>query len=93
MATSLQQDRTPPQFLFLVPRRPERKAMNGLGARPNVYRRSLEARDFTNAYLAEVERKVAGTDEPVPTKLKLRVWHVAAMVLLAVSLCVGLWVL
>ena len=64
-----------------------------LGARPNVYKRCLEARRNTNAYLAEVERKAAGVDEPVPTKLKLRVWHVAAMVLAGVALCVGLWVL
>ena len=35
---------------------------NGMGARPNVYKRSLEARENTNAYLAEVERKAAGVD-------------------------------
>ena len=92
MATTLQQDHQPPQFLFLVPRRPEREAMNGLGARPNVYRRS-EARETTNAYLAEVQRKAAGVDEPVPRKMKLRVWHLALIILAVVALCVGLWVL
>ena len=71
----------------------QRQPRNGKMARPNIYRRSLEARTNTNAYLAEVERKAAGVDEPVPTKLKLRVWHVAAMVLAGVALCVGLWVL
>ena len=30
---------------------------NGSRARPNVYKRSLEARENTNAYLAEMERK------------------------------------
>ena len=69
----------------------ELKRRNGLGARPNVYKRSLEAHDFTNAYLAEMERKAAGIEEPVPYQLKLKVWHLAAMVLAAVSLCVGLW--
>ena len=93
MATTIQQDRKPPQFLFLVPRRHEREAMNGLGARPNVYRRSLEARTNTNAYLAEVERRAAGVDEPVPVQLKRRAWSIAAIILLAVILCVGLWVL
>ena len=64
-----------------------------LSARPNVYKRSLEARRNTNAYLAEVERKAAGVDEPVPVQLKRRAWSIAAIILLAVSLCVGLWVL
>ena len=64
-----------------------------LSARPNVYKRSLEARRNTNAYLAEVERKAAGVDEPVPVQLKRRAWLIAAIILLAVSLCVGLWVL
>ena len=67
------------------------KRRNGKQARPNVYKRSLEARDSTNAYLAEMERKAAGIEEPVPYQLKLKVWHLAAMVLAAVSLCVGLW--
>ena len=70
-----------------------RHPRNGRMARPNVYRRSQEARENTNAYLAEVERKAAGVDEPVPVQLKRRAWLIAAIILLAVSLCVGLWVL
>ena len=35
---------------------------NGMGARPNVYKRSLEARENTNAYLADMERKAGGID-------------------------------
>lgn len=66
---------------------------NGRGARPNVYKRSLEARETTNAYLAEVERKAAGVDEPVPPAIKRRVWHLAVGVLLAVGLLVAAWVL
>lgn len=37
----------------------------GLGSKPNVYRRSLEARNNTNAYLAAMERKAAGVDESI----------------------------
>ena len=66
---------------------------NGYMARPNVYKRSQEARDFTNAYLAEVQRKAAGTDEPVPYKMKVKVWHVAAATLAAVAIAVGMVVL
>ena len=62
---------------------------NGPGARPNLRIRNM--RDETNAYYAEVVRKAAGVDEPVPYKLKLKVWHLAAMILAAVALCVGLW--
>ena len=69
----------------------QRHPRNGKMARPNVYKRSLEARENTNAYLAEVERKAAGVDEPVPYQLKLRVWHVAVGVLALVSMCVGLY--
>lgn len=36
----------------------------GRQPKPNVYKRSLEARDNTNAYLMEMERKAAGMDEP-----------------------------
>ena len=74
------------RILFAEPR-------NGIGARPNVYRRSLEARQTTNAYLAEVERRAAGLDEP-PTKGQvMKVWHLALIVLGVIALCVGLWVL
>ena len=68
----------------------KRTPRNGYAARPNVYRRS-EAREMTNAYLAEVERKAAGVDEPVPYQLKLKVWHVAAATLAAVGIAVGMW--
>ena len=64
---------------------------NGLGARPNVYKRSI--RDDTNAYYAEVVRKAAGVDEPVPYKLKLKVWHLALLTLAAVAIAVGMVVL
>ena len=66
---------------------------NFIGTKPNVYRRSMEARNFTNAYLAEVERKAAGIEEPVPAPIKRRVFKVAVVILLGVALCVGLWVL
>ena len=65
---------------------------NGPSARPNTYRRS-EARETTNAYLAEVERKAAGVEEPVPQALKLKVWHLAAGILALVALAVGMVVL
>ena len=71
----------------------KRTPRNGYAARPNVYRRSLEARENTNAYLAEVQRKAAGIDELVPYKLKLKVWHVAAATLAAVGLAVGVVIL
>lgn len=64
-----------------------------LSARPNVYKRSLEARDFTNAYLAEVERKAAGVDEPTPTPLRNRVWLLAAVILFGMGLSVAMVVL
>ena len=64
---------------------------NGSGARPNVYKRSM--RDETNAYYAEVVRRAAGVDEPVPSKMKLRVWHLAAGILAAAGIAVGAWVL
>ena len=69
------------------------KRRNFMGTKPNVYKRSLEARDFTNAYLAEVQRKAAGLDEPVPYSLKLKVWHVALITLAAVGIAVGMVVL
>lgn len=61
---------------------------NGYMARPNVRIRNM--REETNAYYAEVVRKAAGVDEPVPYKLKLKVWHVAAATLAAVGLAVAL---
>ena len=62
-----------------------------LGAKPNVYKRSLEARENTNAYLAEVERKAAGVDEPVPREIKMKVYELALGILFAVAVVVGLW--
>ena len=67
--------------------------MMNLGARPNVYKRSLEARRNTNAYLAEVERKAAGVEEPVPVQMKIKVWQIAAATLAAVGIAVGMVVL
>mgnify|MGYP001586058908 FL=1 len=63
---------------------------NGAGARPNVRVRQT-ARETTDAYYAEVVRQAAGVDEPVPLPIKRRVLKVAAVILLAVALCVGLW--
>lgn len=61
---------------------------NGLGARPNMRYRDM--RQATDEYYAEVVRQATGTDEPVPTKLKFRVWYVAASVLGLVALAVGM---
>ena len=60
---------------------------NGKLAKPNVYKRSLEARDTTDSFL----RAAAGLDEPPPRELKLKVWHLAVGVLLLVAVCVGLF--
>ena len=65
---------------------------NGYAARPNVRVRQT-ARETTDAYYAEVIRQAAGTDEPVPSKLKLKVWHLALLVLSAVALLVAMRVL
>ena len=62
---------------------------NGKMSRPNVRYRDL--RQTTEAYLAEVQRKAAGLDEPPPRELKLRVWHLALMVLAGVGLCAFLF--
>ena len=64
---------------------------NDKGARPNVRIRNM--REETNAFYAEVVRQAAGVDEPVPYKLKLKVWHVALLTLAAVCLAVGMVVL
>ena len=69
------------------------KRRNGKQARPNVYKRSLEARDSTNAYLAEMERKAAGIEEPVPVQMKIKVWQIAAATLAAVGIVVGAFIL
>ena len=65
---------------------------NGLGARPNVYKRSREARDTTDGFL----RLAAGldTDEPRPRVAwyrRLKVWELGLLILVGVGLCVGLW--
>ena len=64
---------------------------NFIGTKPNVYRRSLEARTTTNAYLAEVERKAALGDEPLPREIKMKVYELALGILFAVAVVVGLW--
>ena len=67
---------------------------NGMGAKPNVYKRSLEARDFTNAYLAEVERKAAGLDEPARQRSeRLATYLTAGIVIALVLFAIGLRVL
>ena len=60
---------------------------NGKLARPNVRVRQT-ARDTTDAFLL----LAAGldSDEPVPRKLKLKVWHLAAVTLFAVGLLVAM---
>ena len=63
-----------------------------LSARPNVYKRSLEARRTTDAYLEGAFRKAAGVEEEPPVQ-----WHypvqIGVSVLLAVAIAVGMWVL
>lgn len=64
---------------------------NGIGARPNVYKRSLEARETTDSFLLAA----AGLDEPpqVPWYRRLKVYELGLIVLVGVTLCVGLWIL
>ena len=65
-----------------------------LGAKPNVYKRSLEARENTNAYLAEVERKAAGLDEPTSQRTeRLATYLTAGIVIALVLFAIGLRVL
>lgn len=66
------------------------KRRNFMGTKPNVYKRSLEVREFTNAYLAEMQRQAAGIEEPVHRKMKIKVWLVALLTLAAVGLAIGL---
>ena len=64
---------------------------NGQQARPNVYRRSQEARDTTDAFL----RATAGfdTDRPrIPWWRRLKVWELWLLVLGAIGLLVAAWV-
>ena len=64
---------------------------NGRQARPNVYRRSQEARDTTDAFL----RATAGFDTDKPTIAwwrRLPVWELGLLVLGAIGLCVAAWV-
>ena len=64
---------------------------NGRQAKPNVYRRSQEARDTTEAFL----RATAGfdTDRPrIAWWRRLQVWELGLLVLGAISLIVAAWV-
>ena len=65
---------------------------NGMGARPNVYKRSLEARENTNAYLADMERKAGGIDaEDERTYRELiRAAGYALLILCGISVAVGM---
>ena len=66
---------------------------NGLGAKPNVYRRSQEARENTNAYLAAMEQKAAKGDVEPPTKeQRNRAIEAAIVILLSVALIVAVWI-
>ena len=68
-----------------------RARRNGRQAKPNVYRRSQEARDTTDAFL----RATAGfdTDRPrVAWWRRLQVWELAVLVLGAIGLIVAAWV-
>ena len=62
---------------------------NGKMSRPNIRYRDL--RQSTNDYLAEVQRKAAGLDEPPPRELKLKVYHLALLILAGVGLCAFLF--
>ena len=68
---------------------------NGMGARPNVYKRSFEARDFTNAYLASVERQAAGidADDERTAKDLYRAAGYALLILAGIVVAVGFVVL
>ena len=68
-----------------------RARRNGRPAKPNVYRRSQEARDTTEAFL----RATAGfdTDRPrIAWWRRLPVWELGLLVLGAIGLCVAAWV-
>lgn len=61
---------------------------NGFGSRPNVYRRSLEARETTDAFL----RLAGGLDTDMPKVAwwrKLKVWELGLLVLGAIGLIVA----
>ena len=65
---------------------------NGMGARPNVYKRSLEARENTNAYLADMERKAGGIDaeDERTAKQLYRAVGYALLILFGVGLAVAM---
>ena len=68
-----------------------RARRNGRPAKPNVYRRSQEARDTTDAFL----RATAGFDTDKLTIAwwrRLPVWELGLLVLGAIGLCVAAWV-
>ena len=68
---------------------------NGMGARPNVYKRSLEARENTNAYLADMERRAGGidSDDERTAKDPYRAAGYALLILCGISVAVGMVVL
>ena len=62
-------------------------------AKPNVYRRSQEARENTNAYLAAMEQKAAKGDVEPPTKeQRNRAIKAAVVILLSVAIIVAVWI-
>ena len=67
------------------------KRRNFMGTKPNVYKRSLEARETTDSFLLAA----AGLPDPikVPWHRRLQVWEIGLIVLAGVALCVSLWVL
>ena len=68
---------------------------NGLGARPNVYKRSVEARENTNAYLADMERRAGGidVDDKRTYSERIRAAGYALLILAGIGVAVGFVVL
>ena len=68
---------------------------NGLGARPNVYKRSVEARENTNAYLADMERRAGGidVDDKRNYSERIRAAGYALLILAGMGVAVGFVVL
>ena len=67
---------------------------NGMGSKPNVYKRSFEARQTTQAYLDAVMQQAAtGESEPPPDAIRNRALDAAIVILLGVAIIVAMRVL
>lgn len=60
-----------------------------LSAKPNVYRRSYEARETTDSFLLAAAGRDLEAEEREAKRN--RAYKQAAIILLGVALCVGLW--